>query len=213
MKQLKYILPIIIIILLSNNTIGQSENEARLSLSNVHSMNQIDSLKQMNPLWNINDKTTIPFGFTYDSLLFNSEIGDVFLTKQSNESTIFIHKIIQKDSIEVCTVSYIYLDGKKHSMTQISALRSKIIEEYTNGTPFLTLVKNYNEDGNPTGELDWFYKGLLVEEFDSVVRKKSAGEIFTVDVKNNKWYYVVLKTENNKIVKSTRSIVIKLGDS
>jgi len=64
-------------------------------------------------------------------------------------------------------------------------------------------------DGNPTGDLDWFGKGMMVEEFDKAVRNRNKDEIFTVDVDNKKWYYVVLKTHDNKMEKAKISVMIK----
>jgi hypothetical protein len=49
----------------------------------------------------------------------------------------------------------------------------------------------------------------MVEEFDNIVRPRNKGEIFTLDVESENWYYVVLKTHENRMEKAVRSIMIK----
>lgn len=201
----------IILLLFGISSFAQSESEANETLKAVSSLDQVDSLKQAHPDWYVTITKTLPLGFTYDSLLFNANIGEIILTQWSTNAPKFQRKVISKGTIEVCKVSYIYLDGKKHKLSEIKNIQKQIIAQYNNGTSFLDLVKKYNEEGNPTGELNWFYKGMMDDDFDKSVREKSAGNIFTVDVPKRYWYYVVLKSEENKILECTYSVGIKIG--
>ncbi len=101
------------------------------------------------------------------------------------------------------------LSGEKYDPFQIDSLRQIIIKRYNAGQDFTSLVKEYSMDRNPTGETAWFYNGMLVQEFDNAVRKRKKGEIFTVDVSEQNWYYVVLKTHKNKYVEAIRAIEIR----
>ena len=80
----------------------------------------------------------------------------------------------------------------------MNRLRSQIINAYKEGTPFINLVRKFSEDDNLTGTLDWFYEGMMEHDFDKVVRDKPLGSIFTVDIPKRYWYYVVLKTKENR---------------
>jgi len=190
---------------------SQTKEEAIEVLETVNDLSQVDSLKHVHSDWYITSSKTLPVGFGYDSLLFHAKVGEIVETQISNKAPKFQRKVIAKGNEEVCKAMYIYLNGKKHTMTEIQKLREEIINKYNNGTPFLELVKMYNEDGNPTGELNWFYRGMMTEEFDTAVRKQKAGKIFIVDVPINDWFYVVLKSEENKTLECTYSIGIKVG--
>lgn len=189
--------------------LSQTEEEVRTALNSISSVNQIDVLKESHPDWTISLKKTLPVGITYDSLIYNSAVGDTF-TVQSGNSYKRVYKTLEKSTEEVCKVHYIYLDGKRRSIQEINALREQIIQAYKDGTPFIDLVRKFSEDGNSRGILDWFYLGMMDPTFDKAVRPKSAGQIFTVDVPQRYWYYVVLKKDENKELPCTYSVVVQI---
>lgn len=202
---------LVVLLLSSYSSFGQSQTEANNALRNITSLDQVDSLKQAHPDWYITITKTLPVGFSYDSVLYNTFVGEVIQTQYSESAPKFYRKVIEKGEEEACKVNYIYLNGKKHNKKEIEEIRKQIIDQYNSGTSFIELVKEYNEDGNPTGELDWFYKGMMDDDFDEAVRKRNANEIFIVDVTKNYWFYVVLKTEGNKMFECSYSIGIKIG--
>jgi hypothetical protein len=201
----------IILLFFSFTLSAQSERDASVALKTISSLDQVDSLKQAQPDWYINITKTLPVGFSYDSLLFNTNEGEIIQVQHSEKRPKYLHKVIKKGQEEVCKVIYIYLNGREHKLSEIKKLQEQIIKQYKDGAAFQDLVQKYTEDGNPTGELDWFSKGVMVDDFDQQVRGRSAGEIFTVDVEKNNWYYVVLKTEENKTLECTYSVRIKLS--
>lgn len=91
-------------------------------------------------------------------------------------------------------VSYIYLDGSKLNMEDISVLREKIIADYKKGTSFEILANRYTMDNAKDGDLGWFNEGQMEKSFQDAILKHKKGEIFTVDIPSNNWFYVVLKT-------------------
>ena len=91
-------------------------------------------------------------------------------------------------------VSYVYLDGSKLNMQEISALRKKIIADYNSGVSFATLANTNTMDNSKDGDLGWFYEGQMEKSFQDEILKHKKGEIFTVDIPANSWFYVVLKT-------------------
>jgi hypothetical protein len=201
---------LLLFVLLSSNLYAQTRQEAFEALMRVSSTAQIEDLKEQYPEWNISLRKILPTGLSYDSTLFEASTGDTVTLYRTVSHLPMLHKVIAKGEEEVCKVEYIFLDGKRRSQNHINQLRSRIIEAYKSGTPFLHLNRKYSEDGNPTGVLDWFCEGMMDPTFDAAVRSKPAGHIFTVDIPNRYWYYVVLKKEQNKMLPCTYVIQIQL---
>ena len=142
---------------------------------------------------------TITFGkdtSDVDKKLFMMKSGEIFWADN------VIYKIIKSTTALSFRASYIYMDGNKLSIQSIDSLRKVILTKYKNGTSFLDLVKEYNMDRNPTGDLGWFTEGMMVKEFEMAVRQHKANDIFTIDIPSNKWYYVTLKTFDDRNVKT-----------
>lgn len=198
--------------IISSNVIAQTEEQARTALAEVSSLEALESLREEHPDWTIFSRTIMSIGTSYDAAIYHTKTGDVVATQTNNQSPVVLHKVITEGTEDACKVQYIYLDGKRRSAGEMKALRSQIIAAYKNGTPFLNLVHKFSEDGNPTGTLDWFYEGMTDPDFDKAVRSKPAGSIFTVDVPQRYWYYVVLKTDENKELPTKYTISIRINE-
>lgn len=133
------------------------------------------------------------------------ELGSVI----SEDGNIF--KVISVEKIEAFRVSYIYLDGKKLTFSQIEKLRSKIISQFKEGIAFSDLAKEYTMDGNLSGDLNWFTEGMMVPEFEEAIKMYKKDEIFTVDIPFRNWYYVTLKTYEDKLISKITMLSIKNG--
>lgn len=124
------------------------------------------------------------------------------------------YKVIDKIEIPYYRISYIYLNGKEKSLDEINTLRQEIIEKYNDGFPFSNLAKRYSMDSSAKrgGDLGWFTKGDMLEDFENQVinNNYSVNEIFTVDVPSNDWYYVVLKTHDTKMIEEIK--VLKISE-
>lgn len=163
-------------------------------IKNINTIDQANDFATENPelealVWSI-----IPeIDPSNESGFFNGKkTGDVF-----NDGTL-VYKVISSKKITAQRVSYIYLDGNKLSMEAINKSRKTILEKYKSGTPFSDLAKEYTMDSNKTGDLNWFTDGMMVPEFEKAVKKHKLNDIFTIDIPENKWYYVTLKTFNDK---------------
>jgi PPIC-type PPIASE domain len=118
-------------------------------------------------------------------------------------------KIISVIKGKALRVSYIYLDGSKLTLNKINKLRPQIISQYKKGTKFPDLAKKYTMDGNVKADLNWFTEDMMVPEFVNAIKIHKKGEIFTVDVPENKWYYVTLKTHEDKEVTKITMLKVK----
>lgn len=100
-------------------------------------------------------------------------------------------------------VSIIFLDGANVTLNQINLFRNGILKDYEDGIPFNELAKSFSMDSSyeDGGDLGWFPQGRMYPEFENAVRNHKKGEIFTVDIPSKQWYYVVLKTHEDRWVK------------
>jgi len=125
----------------------------------------------------------------------------------------YSYKNITAETIPVFRASYIYFDGLKLSRYKIDQQRKEILEKYKAGTPFSELANQFSMDGNAKrgGDLGWFKENMMAKDFETAVRAHKAGEIFVLDIPENNWYYIVLKTHNDREIKTISVLKIKNG--
>jgi len=122
----------------------------------------------------------------------------------------YLYKIVESKTALSFRASYIYLDGRRLSKSNIDSLRTMIIEKYNRGVSFSDLVEVYNMDGNKKdGDLGWFSEGIMVKDFENAVRNQEKGNIFTIDIPDYNWYYVTLKTDNNTDITTIRALKVR----
>lgn len=105
-----------------------------------------------------------------------------------------LSKAIQFTTCKAMRVSYVYLDGSQMRLDKINKLRQSIISDYERGITFAELANRYTMDGLKDGDLNWFDQGMMVKVFEDAILAHKKGDIFAVDIPDEKWYYVVLKT-------------------
>lgn len=188
-----------------------------LSFFNLHSQNIKDQLENIKTLDQAEKFISTRSDLTAEIIAISPEIDSlssianykIINEGQILEDTESIYKIISVKKLKAFRVSYIYLDGKKLSMNEINKLRPEIINQYKKGISFSELANKYTMDGNTTGDLNWFTEGSMVPEFESAVKNHQKNEIFFVDIPYNKWYYVTLKTYENKEIRDIIALKIK----
>ncbi len=123
----------------------------------------------------------------------------IFFTSLNYNLSFVNDDVIQQKEFRV---SYVYLNGKELTKGEIDNLREKIINDYESGIPFSELAKKYSMDNNSEkgGDLGWFPEGKMYLEFEEAVKNHKKGEIFIVDIPSRNWYYVVLKTYNDRLM-------------
>lgn len=122
------------------------------------------------------------------------------------------YKLIERKMVPHYRVSYVFLDGNKKSIAEISKLKSDIISKYKKGAPFQNLAKQYSMDinGKRGGDSGWFAYGEMLPEFEDQIINghHNNGDIFTIDVPSKKWYYVVLKTDDKTMIEEIKVLKI-----
>lgn len=137
--------------------------------------------------------------------LYDKKPGDTFRLDA------YDYKILDKTSYPEFRVSYIFLDGSQIASKTIDKLREEIINKYKNGTPFSDLANAYTMDSAPNGDVGWFKENVMAKEFELAIKQHNRNDIFTVDIPASKWYFVVLKTFDERITKRLTVLKIKTG--
>lgn len=110
------------------------------------------------------------------------------------------YRVIDSRKSSLLKLSYINLLAENLSLHQIDSIRKVIIAKYNNGATFSVLAKQYNTDGNPNSELGWFLEDMFVPDFAVAIKEHKKGELFTIDLPCKTWYYLILKTGDDKAV-------------
>ncbi len=64
---------------------------------------------------------------------------------------------------------------------------------------FQSYQKKYASYKTPNdGDLGWFKEKVMVATFEKSVKEHKKGDIYMLDIPERDWYYVVLKTHNDR---------------
>ena len=181
--------------LLTLITFGQNLND---QIKSIQTLNQANDYIKANPV----PKSEI---IEINSEKDNSGISKKIMQTNPDKIVIadgYVYKIVDVKKEPLLRASYIYLNGKTLSIEQIDSIRKIILLKYNSGTTFPALATEYNMDGNTKCDLGWFKYSWMVSEFSSAVKNHKKGGIFTIDIPERKWYYVTLKTDKDREIKT-----------
>lgn len=204
-KNMKRILTLALLIV-SLSSFAQTSKKVEKKLKKISSIEQLDKLIKKYTDWqidvveiNLNESKT-------DSRIKFLKEGETTTIKKNGE--MFALKVLEVTSVKEFRVSHLYLNGKKLSLNEIDSLRTTVIKKYNDGVPFSKLSKKYASYEKPNdGDLGWFEEKMMVRDFEDAVKEHKKGDIFTVDIPSKDWYYVVLKTfddRESRIIKMIR---------
>ena len=192
--------------IIANPLNAQSIEEVSLALEKVRNSKQAKKLKEKNPDWSIQVislKTD-----QLDEKLNSLDEGDTVLIPHLSSTDIY--KLLDLQLIEEMRVRYVFLNGDVMNMKEIDALRDSILGEVKAGTPFEQLASEFTMDGNQAqGDLGWTATSTLVSDFVEKVKPHEVGDLFTLDIPLKNWYYVVLKTHDEREIKRIKLVRIK----
>lgn len=132
--------------------------------------------------------------------LFKLSNGGKQVIKTDFKKTFY--KVIEKKEVLHHRVSFIFLNGNEMDLDEINRLRTKIISQYKDGYKFESLAKIHSMDlsANQGGDLGWFAEGVMHPEFEAAIKTHKMNDVFTLDIEDKKWHYVVLKTYEPKLI-------------
>lgn len=191
---------------------AQTKKTIREVIKKVSSEESALQLSSEYPDWTIQIVETSNLDSEFPQEIIKLKVGKLKSVNQNGEK--YTYKLISKKTETEYRASYIYLDGQELSKKEIDSIRTLIIQEYNSGVSFGHLVENYNMDGNSNnGDLGWFKPGMMFPEFENAVKEHAKNDIFTLDIESQNWYYVVLKTYDNRNRDILTLIKIKESDS
>jgi len=141
-----------------------------------------------------------------------TDFARAFYDKQPNDTFRldgYDYKVLDKTSYPEFRVNYIFLDGSQLAAKTIDSARALIVKKYKSGTPFTDLVNAYTMDATPNGDVGWFKEGVMAKEFEQAVKQHKRNDIFTVDIPTSNWYFVVLKTFDDRTTHRLTLLKIK----
>ena len=198
----------ILLVLFTITVNGQSKKEINLTLSLIENQEQFEKYQFENSDSNIENIELNISDSEFPKKLKKLKKGKTRFIKKDGIK--YYYKLINISKETEFRASYIYLNGNELTKKEIDSIRTIIIEKLQSGVSFANLVEEYNMDGNSTqGDLGWFKKGIMVPDFEKAVIEHKKNDIFTVDINSRKWYYVVLKTYDDRIIEKRNYIRIK----
>lgn len=203
---------ILLLIVGLSTSIGVSQNDFELELDSIQTLDEARIFVKKN-------KTVKGNVITFNKEKHHTKIADELFSLGMGSKKVYktdmektYYKVIEKNEIPYQKLSYIFLDGKKRSVEEINTLRQNIITKYRNGYRFEDLAKHYSMDNNAKrgGDLGWVTEGDLHPDFEAKVLNDSysVNDIFTVDIPEQQWYYVILKTENTKYIEEIKVLKV-----
>jgi len=209
---LKHILLILVCI---TTTVGFSQNDFESEIDSIQTLDEAKIYVKKN-------KSLKGKVITFNKEKHHTQIADELFRLGKGSKKVYksdigktYYKVVDKNEIPYQKLSYIFFDGKQKSMTEINILRQNIVAKYRNGFRFEDLAKHYSMDDNAKrgGDLGWVTQGDLHPDFEAHVLDSSheVNDIFTVDIPDQQWYYVILKTEDTKYIEEIK--VLKVTES
>lgn len=160
----------------------------------IESQDQVDSLQLSYPNISIKRVTFATGDKNLNERIVSASKGEVI---ESPNGTFL--KLLSKKTVKEFKVKYIFLDANNKETEQIKGLQSKIINDFNAGKPFGELADKYSMDPRKNGgDLGWFPEGRMVKNFEESIKNHKKDEIFTSYEPNKNWYFVVLKTHNER---------------
>ena len=203
----------ILLVLLTITAKGQTKKEIKKTLKSIETQEDFQTYKDKTSDCNIELIELNTSNSELPKKLVKLKKGKIRAIKIDDEN--YYYKSINYSKETEFRVSYIYLNGSELTKKEVDSIRPIIIRKYKSGVSFADLVNDYNMDGNSNkGDLGWFKKGKKVPDFEKAVIEHKKSDIFIVDVDNSDnhwhpWYYVVLKTHNDRISETQTYIRIK----
>lgn len=148
----------------------------------------------------------------YDRELIALKPGDIMEFDSDDKKTHFFYKSLAATPLTAFRVKYIYLDQRKLSVRQIDSLRTIILNRLKKGDPFELLAQTYSMDGNAKkgGDIGWFPEGMMVGTFETQIKNHKLGDVYTVDIPAQQWYYIVKNTHAPRVDQETTLIYIEV---
>jgi parvulin-like peptidyl-prolyl isomerase len=195
------------------NLTTYAQNNVEIEIDSINSLDRAESFTKSYGnasiiTFNKEKHNTVLSRELFDKPLFGKKVYENNIEKTT-------YKIIDRYKIPYYRLSYIFFDGTSLSKNDIENKRKTIMTQYNAGIPFADLASQYSVDPNAKrgGDLGWVTHGDLAKEFEEkVLNENQTSDIYTIDIPERNWYYVILQThqpkliEEIKVLKHTQSV-------
>lgn len=110
-------------------------------------------------------------------------------------------KLLESKAIVAMKVNYVYFDGSQITKQEIDKKRATVFNMHKKGISSDDIVRQFTMDSNikDGGNFGWIDENDVNEIFASEVKKHKKGDVFTIDIPEENWYYVVFKLYDDKL--------------
>lgn len=131
-------------------------------------------------------------------------IASKFLTEKAVVSEDDVKAEYDKDPSAYTEIraSHILIRDEEGTKTddELKKEAEEVLAKVQNGGDFAELAKEYSKDGSASegGDLDFFGKGMMVEEFEKAAFSLKTGEVYPSVVKTDFGYHIIKKTDEKE---------------
>lgn len=202
-----------LMLLIFSNFTTYVQNNVEIEIDSVNFLDRVESFTK-----SYGNASIITFNKEKHNIVLSRKLFDrPLFGKKGYETNIekTTYKIIDRYKINYYRLSYIFLDDTSLSKNEIESKRKTIMTQYNAGIPFADLASQYSMVQNTKcgGDLGWVAHGDLAKEFEEkVLNENQTSDIYTVDIPELNWCYVILQThqpkliEEIKVLKHTQSV-------
>lgn len=200
------------VLLLCVTTVAVAQNDFEKSLDSIQTLDDVNLFFKKNKtakgkviVFNEEKHKT-----KMASDILSMRVGSKKSFKDAPQKTFY--KVIEKYEIPYYRASCVYLDGNELSVEDINRIRKNVISKYNQGYRFTDLAKLHSMDhtSKQGGDLGWFTYGDLHPELEKQILdgQHTVNDIFTVDIPKTKAYYVVLITQDKKLIEEAKVLKV-----
>ncbi|MEO6721413.1 MAG: peptidylprolyl isomerase [Ferruginibacter sp.] len=196
---MKQLVPIILLLLLSNFTKGQSISQIKKELDTTKDpIGYVKyKLKKKYKIDTITIVSTTSFMGLADSIAYKGTIGKVYGPfKGAN----YLIKVLGKVPNTFYHVSHILIDTSLFRQKFADSIADNIIRKVkSDSSTFESMARTYSADNSSSvkgGDLGWFIRGVMLPQLDKAIASHKKGDIFKVWTKAG--LHVVTITDNPK---------------
>lgn len=122
------------------------------------------------------------------------------------------YKVVDRFSTTHYRANYILIDGNKIEAEAAENTIKTISKKFSDGVPFSKLAQQYSMDrnANRNGDTGWFAPGALNPDLEKVIINvpRSERDLFSFQLKEKSWYYLVLNSYEPKEIKEIKVLKI-----
>lgn len=122
------------------------------------------------------------------------------------------YKVVDRFTTTHYRAHYILIDGNKVEAEVAESLIKTISKKYKNGVTFGKLAQEYSMDrnGKRNGDTGWFAPGTMNPDLEKVIINipRSDRDLFSFELKEKSWYYLVLNSYKPKDIKEIKVLKI-----